>query len=73
MTSNNTHPAHQLLMEPVPASAGRELCVGSCSCQQMTPTPPWEDDAVRQAHQLHVELVQVTVDQLHAKNGGQAR
>ncbi|MGX1762171.1 hypothetical protein ACWIGW_44180 [Nocardia brasiliensis] len=73
MTSNNTH-AHQLRMEPVPASAGRELWIGSCSCAGMTPTPPWEDHAVREAHQLHVEIAAVTVERLHAaENGGQAR
>ncbi|WP_141549941.1 hypothetical protein, partial [Nocardia farcinica] len=54
--------AHQLQIEHVEtasAVAGRDLWTGSCTCGSMTPTPPWDDYAIREVFDLHMQLIQV--------------
>ncbi|MEU4841742.1 hypothetical protein [Nocardia testacea] len=58
--------AHRLRIDRVEtasAVAGRDLWTGSCSCQTMTSTPPWDEYAVHDAHELHMQLVQVAAHQ----------
>ncbi|MEU2043624.1 hypothetical protein [Nocardia niwae] len=61
--------AHQLLtdrVETASAVAGRDLWSGSCTCGEMAPTPPWDDYAVDDAHELHMQLMQIAARRGHS-------
>ncbi|MCZ7478815.1 hypothetical protein [Micromonospora sp. WMMC273] len=53
--------AHRLVMtlaEVESAAAGRSLHYGRCSCTTMDPVGPWDDYAVLEAYDQHMQHVQ---------------